>query len=63
MQTQSSLLFVWIRIDVIQTIGIESGCPADDPMDLIPFGEQKLGKVGAILACYAGNESLRRSFA
>ena len=49
-----------IRIDVIETIGIEIGCAADDAMYLVASGEQKLGKIGSILPRYSGNESLRR---
>ena len=51
---------VRIRIDVIETIGIEIGCAADDAMYLVASGEQKLGKIGSILPRYSGNESLRR---
>jgi len=57
---QSGLSLVRIRIDVIETIRVESRCPADDAMHLIPFGEQELGEVGSILACDARNEGLRR---
>ncbi len=49
-----------IRIDVIETIGIEIGCATDDAMYLVASGEQKLGKIGSILPRYSGNESLRR---
>jgi hypothetical protein len=45
---------------VIETIRIESGCPADDAMYLIAFGEQELGEVGSILARDAGNERFGR---
>ena len=60
MQMQRSTSLVRIRIDVIETIGIEIGCATDDAMYLVASGEQKLGKIGSILPRYSGNESLRR---
>jgi hypothetical protein len=51
---------VRIRIDVIETICIESGCPTNDAMHLVPFSEQELCEIGSILSCDTGNKCLRR---
>jgi hypothetical protein len=56
MQSQSSLLLVRIRIDVIEAICIKGRGPTDDAMNLVPFGKQELGKVGTILTGDAGDE-------
>ena len=49
MKMKSNFSLVRVRVDVIQTIRIESGRPANDAMHLIAFGEQELGQVRAIL--------------
>ena len=56
MQAQGRLLLVGVRIDVIETVGVESRCPADDTVYLVPLAEQKLGEIGAVLPCDAGDE-------
>ena len=62
MQAQGSPFLVRIRIDVIKAIGIKGRGPADDAMNLVPFGKQELGKVGTILPGNAGDERLWRLF-
>jgi hypothetical protein len=36
------LTFVLVLIQMVQTTGIEAGRAANNPVDLVPFGEQKL---------------------
>jgi hypothetical protein len=62
MQVQRCPFLVRIRIDLIETIRIESGGPANDAMHLVPFGEQELGEIGSILSRDAGDEGPRSSF-
>src|SRR5258708_6998812 len=57
---ESSLSLMGIRIDMIQTVRIKSGCPADDPMHLIAFCEKELGQVRSILPRDSGNQGLPR---
>src|SRR6202521_2467184 len=57
---ESSLSLMRIRVDMIQTVRIKSGCPADDAMHLIAFCEQELGQVRSILSRDSGNQGLPR---
>ena len=41
-----------VLINVVDTLSIERGRATLDPMHLIPFLEEKLREVGAVLACY-----------
>jgi hypothetical protein len=50
MKTQSCFWLMRIRVDVIETIRIKGRGPANDPVNLVALGEQKLGKVRAVLA-------------
>jgi hypothetical protein len=49
MQVEMSVSLMWVRVDVIQAIGVEIRCSADDAMYLIASGEQELGKIRSIL--------------
>jgi hypothetical protein len=42
-KVESNLSLMGIRVNMIQTVRIKSGSPADDAMHLIAFGEQELG--------------------
>ena len=61
MKMERNVSLVRIRVDVVQTIGIEGGRPANDAMHLVAFGEQELGQVRTVLPRDSGNEGLRRS--
>jgi hypothetical protein len=45
-----------VGVDMIQTGGVESAGPSDQPVDFITLGQQKFSEVGAILARNAGDE-------
>ncbi len=47
---------VRIAVEVVDAAGVEGGGAADDPVDLVAFGEQQLGEVGTVLAGDAGDE-------
>ena len=49
MQRQPLAGEVRIVIEVIDAIGVEQACPADQTVHLVALGEQKLGQVRAIL--------------
>jgi hypothetical protein len=51
------VLNVRVFVDVIHTLGVEGGGAALDAVHFIAFGQKELGKVAAVLAGDAGDES------
>ena len=49
MQEEPGLRGMCIDVQVIDTAGVKRARLTDQPVDFIAFGEQKLGKVAAIL--------------
>jgi len=49
-------MLVGIHVEVIDAVGIESGCAADDAVDLVALAQQQLHEVAAVLACDAGDK-------
>ena len=72
MQEQSRIRVVGVLIDMIDAVGVKRARPPDKATDLIAFGEQELGQIGAILTGDSSNQrffvisylpfSLRRNF-
>ena len=58
MQVEPRVVDQGILVEVIESVGVEGGCPANDPMDFISLFQQKLGQIGAILPGYSGNKCL-----
>ena len=56
-QDEVAVIDVRILIEVIDAVGVEEGAAALDAMDDIALPEQEFGKVGAVLAGNAGDES------
>src|SRR6516225_1635452 len=56
MQRQPFAGEVRIVIEVIDAIGVEQACPADQTVHLVALGEQKLGQVRAILPGNTGDQ-------
>ncbi len=55
-QKKTHMLFVWILIKVINTIGIKYRRTTFDTMHFIILVQQKLSQIGAILAGHPGNQ-------
>ena len=60
-EAQRSSWFVRIRVDVIESVCIEGGCAADNPVNLIILREQEFRKIRAVLSGDAGNERFSKS--
>jgi hypothetical protein len=43
--------------NMIDSRGVKAARPSDDPMDLVALRKQEFGKIAAVLAGYAGNQS------
>jgi hypothetical protein len=48
---------VWILIEMIDTLSVQRRSTADNAVHFVPFCQQQLRQIGAILACDPGNES------
>jgi hypothetical protein len=48
---------VWILIEMIDTLGVKRRSTTDNAVHFVPFCQQQLRQIGAILACDPGNES------
>lgn len=46
-----------ILTGAVDAPGVKRTRPANDPVHLVPFGEEKLSEVGSVLPANAGNES------
>lgn len=42
---------------MLQASGVESGGSADDPVNLVPFGQEELGQVATVLSGDTSDES------
>src|ERR1051325_3643578 len=60
MKFEGRLVGVRIRVDVIQAAGVESTGPANDAVDLVSLGQQKLGKIRTVLSCDTCNQRFLR---
>lgn len=47
---------VGVHVQVVQAGRVEVGRPPDQPVDLVPLGQQELGQVGPVLARDAGDQ-------
>jgi hypothetical protein len=56
MEKQVCLMVMRITIEMIETIGVKRARPSNNPMDFVPFGEQKLCQIGAVLPGNPRNE-------
>ena len=54
MQVEAGFGIVRIEVDWVETPGVKTAGATDDPMHLIPFGEQQLRQIRSILAANAG---------
>jgi hypothetical protein len=54
--------FVWITIKVIDSFGVEAARSANRSVNLVALAEQKLGKVGAVLAGDTRNQGAFAKF-
>jgi hypothetical protein len=52
---------VKVLINVVEAIRVETRCAAFEAVDLIPFGKQELGQVGAVLAGATSDKSFGHS--
>ena len=57
-QMQAALARVRVGVERLQPPGVERAGPADNPMHLVPFGDEQLGQVRAILPGNARNQCL-----
>jgi hypothetical protein len=57
MQKEMPVGHVRIAHQVIDPIGIEQRRAPLDTVHIVAFGEQQIGKIRAVLACYAGYQS------
>ncbi len=55
-QEEPRVWLVLVLVQVFEPHGVERARTADDAMHLVPFFQQQLGQVGAILAGDAGDE-------
>jgi hypothetical protein len=53
MQNKITIINVWILIQVVYSICIEQGASPLYPMHFVPFFEQKISEVSAILTGYS----------
>jgi hypothetical protein len=56
-QNEVAILFVWILIQMVNTIGIEQRSAALDTVNIVTLVQEKLGEISAILAGDTGNQS------
>jgi hypothetical protein len=56
-QREATIHSMRILVQVIDAVGVEQRCAALDAVHLVTLVEQELGKIGAILAGDAGDES------
>jgi hypothetical protein len=56
-QCEADILFVRIVIEMVDALRIKGRGAAFDAVDHIAFAEQEFGKIGAVLAGGAGDES------
>jgi hypothetical protein len=55
MEMERNVSLVRIRVDVVQTIGIEGGRPANDAMHLVALFQKELSEIASILPCNASD--------
>ena len=55
-QEQPYTVDMGVFIEAVNAAGIKGRGASDDAMDFIPFGEQELGEIGAVLAGDPGDE-------
>ena len=55
-KAQGRLRLVRIGIDVIEAVRVKCRSAADDSVNFVALGEQKLGEIGAVLTGDAGDE-------
>src|SRR5206468_9483625 len=61
-KVKAGVLNVRVLVDVVDATGVEGAGTADDAVDVVVFAQQKLGKVGAILARNAGDQGFLTHF-
>src|SRR5207245_8768787 len=61
-ETQMGVGDMWILINLVNPTRVERAGPADNPEDLIAFGEEEFCQIGAVLARDAGDQSFHKYF-
>ena len=56
MEEEAGLGVVGIAIEMADAVGVEGGGAADDAVDVVVFGEEEFGEIGAVLSGDAGEE-------
>ncbi len=56
MQDQAAVRFVRVLVEMIDAVGVEQRRTALDAVHFVTLAEQKLGKIGAVLAGDAGDQ-------
>ncbi len=56
MENESAVLFMGVPVEVIHPLGIEKLGATLYPVYDVAFADQKLGQIGAVLPCDAGDE-------
>jgi hypothetical protein len=57
MKNESSVPDMWVLVKMVDAIGVEQRAAPLDAMDGVAFAKQKLGQIGSILPCNAGDQS------
>src|ERR1043166_8528418 len=60
MELEGRLVGMRIGVNVIQAAGVEGAGPANDAMDLVPLGQQQLGKIRTVLSRDTCNQRFLR---
>jgi hypothetical protein len=61
MEKQSNIRQMRVLIEVVDAATVKTAGASDDPVDLVALVEQEFGRVGAVLACDAGDEGFFHS--
>lgn len=56
MEEEARVGLVGVNTNVVNSAGAEGACPSNNPVHFVTFREQKLGQVGAVLACDSCDE-------
>ena len=61
MERELETAVVRIMVNLIDAVGVEQASPANYPVDLIAFLEEKSGEIGPVLAGHAGDQGSLRT--
>ena len=54
-ENEAGIFLLPVPVEMVDALGVETGRPADDPVNFVAFFQEELGEVGAVLPRDSGD--------